>query len=186
MREQDTVRAREEGNDSLCVLCFDYEKILIAPRGFTSAFYYKTKLAINNFTVADAGRNQGTRYVYDETTAKKGGNEVASLLLHYVSKKEENPNLQGIHSYSDNCPGQNKNKHFGSYLNYVATKCEIKIIHRYLEKGHTYNAADQFHSLIERRSKNQTLYTPNDWYNLMRKASRVKSKPLIVIKSLKI
>jgi len=103
-------------------------------------------------------------------------------LSHFLRKnKEENPKLTQIKSYSDNCGGQNKNQYFGAAVNLIAARTGLEITHTYLERGHTYNAADTYHSMIERRSRSVNLYTPAEWYDLMGKTSRNKKKQIEVV-----
>lgn len=52
--------------------------------------------------------NVSRYYVYDETVAKKGQNEVTSLLFHYMTKIIDITSWNLVF-LSDGCPGQNKN-----------------------------------------------------------------------------
>jgi len=57
--DADRKQAQMKENKDLCVVCFDYEKTLWAPKTNNSLSYYETKLGVNNFTVADAGKKKG-------------------------------------------------------------------------------------------------------------------------------
>ncbi|KAG5874708.1 hypothetical protein JTB14_035104 [Gonioctena quinquepunctata] len=59
-----------QGSDSVVVACYDLQKILSTPMSEVSAFYYKRKLAVYNFTIFDLGENEGECYVWDETIGK--------------------------------------------------------------------------------------------------------------------
>lgn len=61
LKDQDKKNAKS--NKELCVACFDLEKVLNAPQGDTSGFYYKSKLSVFNFTVFDLGICEGHAYV---------------------------------------------------------------------------------------------------------------------------
>ena len=67
--------------------CFDLQKVLHCPRAESSAFYYKRHLAIYNFTIYDCTRNERSCYLWNETIGKKGSNEIASFLFHFIGKK---------------------------------------------------------------------------------------------------
>lgn len=180
LRRNDVAQARSKDNTRLCVACFDYEKVLSCPQGRTSIFYYRRKLSVSNFTISDEGKYEDFCFVYDETIAKKGANEVASFLLHFIEKKV----TEGIEQfilYSDNCAGQNKNYYVPPVFMYAAAKYDVSIIHRFLEKGHSYNAADKVHSLIERKTRPHDIFTPAQWYELIKTAKRCKTNPLKVI-----
>nr|CAH7747674.1 unnamed protein product [Callosobruchus chinensis] len=47
--------------------------------------------------------------IWDESVARKGGNEVASALLKWTEKVIVNSNIEELVIWSDNCPSQNRN-----------------------------------------------------------------------------
>lgn len=181
LKGADTKEAKLQSTKNLCVACFDYEKTLICPKAKASVFYYKRKFGVSNFTIVDVGTNDSFCYVYDETTANKGSNEVASFLFHFIKNKVE-AGVNDFRFYSDNCPGQNKNRIIAALFLHAANKFNIRIVHRFLEKGHTYNAADTVHSLIERKTKLYDIYTPQQWYDRINTAKRSEAHPITVIK----
>ncbi|KAE8743411.1 hypothetical protein FOCC_FOCC010982 [Frankliniella occidentalis] len=81
----------------------------------------------------------------------------------------------------DNCVGQNKNRGVAAMYLHAAAKFKIHTRHRFLEKGHTWNAADNVHSLIERRVKNHDIYSPQEYYEKIAIAKRNKKNPIQVI-----
>ncbi|KAK3907134.1 Pleckstrin homology domain-containing family H member 1 [Frankliniella fusca] len=180
MRIADTKVAQLKSSKNLCVACYDYEKTLICPKARASVYYYKRKLSVNNFTVVDAGRHEDYCYCYDESIAAKGSNEVASLVFDFITKKVD-AGVTDFRFYSDNCTGQNKNRGVCAMYLHAAAKFNIHIRHRFLEKGHTWNAADNVHSLIERRVKNIDIYSPQEYYEKISTAKRNKKTPIQVI-----
>lgn len=180
MRLADAHVAKLKVSKELAVLNFDYEKTLICPKARASIFYYHRKLSVNNFTIVDVGRNEDTCYVYDESVAAKGGNEVASFLLHLIERKVAE-GIKEFRMYSDNCTGQNKNRQVASMYLLAAAKYDIKIVHRFLERGHTYNSADNVHSIIEKKVKPHDIFVPDQYYEKMRTAKRSEKNPIIVI-----
>lgn len=181
MKDSDTKEARLKTSTTLVVAHFDYEKALICPKGNVSVFYYKRKLSVNNFTIVDVGRFEDCCYVYDETIAKKGSNEVASFLFHFIIRKVE-AGMTEFRFYSDNCVGQNKNRNLTTLFLYASSKFNIKIVHTFLEKGHTYNAADTVHSLIERKTRPLQIHIPSMWYDSIAAAKRSKQHPIVLVK----
>jgi hypothetical protein len=119
-------------------LCFDFQKILSAPAGEASMLYYKRKVSIYNFTVFEMGDSIGTCFVWDETIAGRGCNEVGSCLMNRM----EGHVAKGVTEFalfSDNCAGQNRNRFvFGAYA-FFARKFGVTIEHTFLEAGHTQN-----------------------------------------------
>ena len=52
---------------------------------------------------------------------------------------------------------------------------------KYLEKGHTYNAADTVHSLIESKTRRLNIYSPREWYEKISSAKRSKQHPIQLV-----
>lgn len=69
----------------LCVACFDLQKVLTALQGESSSFYYKRKFATYNLTVYDIGKKLGYCFIWNESEAKRGANEIATCLLKFMT-----------------------------------------------------------------------------------------------------
>lgn len=137
--------------------------------------YYKRKLSVYNFTIYDIGRHEAFCYIWSEDEARKGSNEVASCLFHYIQKKAS----EGIVDFllwSDNCAGQNRNKNVFSMYVYASAKFNVNIKHSFLETGHTQNEGDSVHAAIERHAKGHQIYTLNEWGSIISEAK--VSKPI--------
>lgn len=94
------------------------------------------------------GRYEGHCYLWTEDIGKRGANEIASFVMNFIEMKSE----QGVKIfifYSDNCTGRNRFV-FAMYA-LAASKYDVKIIHRFLEKGHTQNEGDSLHACIEKK-----------------------------------
>ena len=59
----------------------------------------------------------------------------------------------------------------------IAAKLKARIIHRFLEKGHTQNEGDSVHARIERFTRNDEIFVPAEWYEKIRQAKRSKTNP---------
>lgn len=168
LKNADKERAQNDKN--LCVACFDLQKVLATPQSNVSDFYYKSKYATYNFTIYDIGRNDGYCYVWHEEVAKRGSNEIASCLWNFL-ELQKSKGIETVILYSDNCGGQNRNHVVFSMFVYAATKFQIKITHRFFEKGHTQNEGDSMHAVIENAKKRQSvIYVPEQWITLIRMA----------------
>lgn len=166
MKANDKKEALESGG-KIVTACFDFQKILNCPHGNVGLFYYKRKLSIYNFTVFDLASQEGYCYMWPEINGKHGACEVASCLSKFIDGKV----LDGAKEFrfwSDNCAGQNRNRIVFAFYTYAAKKYGITIVHRFLERGHTQNEADSVHALIERNAKNKLIYTPAQWFGLVR------------------
>ncbi|CAH1972312.1 unnamed protein product [Acanthoscelides obtectus] len=109
--------------------------------------------------------------MWNEVVGNRGASEIGSCLLLYIISQVE----QGIREFSffsDNCSGQNRNRFLYSLYSYLSQKYQIKIKHTYLEKGHTQSEGDCVHSVIERAARNIPIYTPDQWYTVVRTAKR--------------
>lgn len=166
MKEKDK-RDAIESRGSIVTAVFDFQKVLTCPHGEISILYYKRKLSAFNFTVFNLGQKKAVCYIWDETVAKRGANEVGSCLLDYI-KDKCTEGTKEFRFWSDNCAGQNRNRFvFFVYL-FAAKKYKVSITHRFLEKGHTQNEGDSVHALIERSSHSKMIYTPDEWRLLVR------------------
>ncbi|XP_055705258.1 uncharacterized protein LOC129803000 [Phlebotomus papatasi] len=160
-----------EDHPETLVACFDFQKFITIPSAPTSTLYYSRKLNVFNFTLFDVAKKLGKCYVWDESISGRGAEEVASCLFEYMRQEIEKGTKHFIF-WTDNCPAQNKNKCLAAFYGWMCKTFKIDITHRYLERGHTQNEADSVHALIERKTKNQTIFVPNQWYSLIRNAKK--------------
>ncbi|XP_047035469.1 uncharacterized protein LOC124641446 [Helicoverpa zea] len=165
LKQADKTEACE--NPEIVVATFDFQKVLQAPHGEVSIFYYKRKLNTFNFTVFELGNKTATCYMWHEGIAKRGANEVSSCLYDFIKVNAE----KGVHEFrfwSDNCAGQNRNRIvFALYL-LAAKEFGVTVTHRFMEKGHTQNEGDSVHALVERESERRMIYVPDEWFCLVR------------------
>lgn len=93
--------------------------------------------------------------MWSETLARRGSNDIGSCIKIFIE------NIKTFSFYSDNCSRQNRNRFIFYMFVYLSHKCNIKIYHYFLEKGHTQNEGDSPDLVIERASKNIPIYTPS-------------------------
>ncbi|KAK5639981.1 hypothetical protein RI129_010792 [Pyrocoelia pectoralis] len=130
------------------------------------------------------GKNSSTCYLWDETIANRGGQEIGSCL--YLHLKNLPAEITEINMYSDCCPGQNKNILIAVMLltilhEFSLTGRQITINHKFLVPGHTHMEADTIHAAIEKTKKCTTanIHVPRDWANLIRPVP--KNPPIKVV-----
>ncbi|KAL4708107.1 hypothetical protein ACJJTC_009886 [Scirpophaga incertulas] len=166
-------------NGKVALATFDFQKILNAPHGQLSVLYYKRKLSVFHFTIFDLANKEAFCYMWHECEGKRCASDVSSCLLKYITKKQAE-GVTDFRFWSHNCAGQNRNRIVFAFYIYVAQKFNISIKHTFLEKGHTQAEVNSVHALIERSSKNKLVYTPMEWFPLVRWAKQ-GGKPYKVI-----
>ncbi|CAH1380009.1 unnamed protein product, partial [Tenebrio molitor] len=126
--------------------------------------------------------NEAAMYTYHEGQAKKGANEVTSMLLHYLNNRAL-PS-RNIVLFSDGCPGQNKNNVMLHFL-YMLVHC-LKIFdtvnYIFPMRGHSYLPNDQDFSLIEKKKRKVgKVEIPHEWDKLILNA-RANPSPFDLVK----
>ena len=76
--------AAQEGSE-VAAFAFDYWRNFPVPNVSTNDAYYKRQLSLYTFDVHNLATKQAHLYTYDQTVAKKGANEVVSLLDKVVA-----------------------------------------------------------------------------------------------------
>lgn len=84
--------------------------------------------------------------------------------------------------YSDGCTYQNRNSTLSTALSNLATEKNVRIVHKYLEPGHTQMEVDSVHSTIEQNVKNRKINLPADYVALI-EGAKVR-KPLYQVRYL--
>ncbi|XP_053608586.1 uncharacterized protein LOC128675685 isoform X1 [Plodia interpunctella] len=175
----------KDNDDNIVVAVYDLQAVFQCPKGEISVFYYKSKRNVLNLTIYDIKNHFVECYVWDESQAHRGANEIATCVFKYIKNISEGGKPVDVVFYSDNAAGQQKNKfttamYFYSVQNYPNIK---SITHKFLIKGHTQNEGDSVHSQIERHVKRQLrsgpIYTPEGFIGAI-KAARKKSTPIHV------
>nr|CAH7730724.1 unnamed protein product [Callosobruchus chinensis] len=175
LKAADKERAKQK--TTLCCAVFDLQQVLSVPKSEVGLAYYKLKLSTYNFTVFDLAYKDAFCYMWYQCIGNRGASEIGSCLLLFIEARIR----KGVNEfafYSDNCAGQNRNKYLFSLYNYLSQKYKIKIRHTFLEKGHTQSEGDSVHSVIEKAARNVPVYTPEQWYTLVRTCKR--KQPYIV------
>lgn len=163
-------------------LTFDYMQNLPLPHIPTNPVFYARQLWYYVFGVHNLATNEATIYTYHEGVAKKGCNDVTSMILHYINNHQLTAKTLVL--ISDGCPGQNKNYvmvHFIYFLVHVL-KLFDEVIYIFPVRGHSYLPNDQDFALIEKKKRRiERVELPNHWDRLIKKA-RVKPSQFEVVK----
>lgn len=175
----DTEKSKQD--ETYYVMTFDLEKALPFPILTTSVAYYKRNMYVYNLGCHEMSSGIGFMYVWDETTASRGSEEIASCVIRHLSTRALT--LRHVVLYSDTCTGQNRNMNFAlMLLKLVASDSNnINIIdHKFMVSGHSFIPNDSDFGSIEIYAKNKHIYIPDDWYKIITKCRR--NKPFHVSK----
>ena len=168
-------QARQDGQTKAthAALVFDFSKNLSSPNITTSDVYYRRQLSLYSFIVHSLSDDKVHLHCYDETVAKKGADEVASMLLHYFQQNIAQT-VTHLRLFCDSCAGQNKNWTIIRFLHYLVVHkkmfTEIKIF--FPIRGHSYMECDRDMAIVNQKAK---VETPSGWMEEFRKARQSPS-----------
>ena len=107
-----------------------------------------------NFNVHDCGKNKGHCFLWNETIAARGLEEITSCLLHYFEKNDIRGNT--LVAISDNCCGQNKNWNMVLFWQRLILMGRFKVVeHHFPVSGHTMLPSDRDFATIENYTRRQ-------------------------------
>lgn len=156
----------------------DYQKNLNLPNITTNDVYYRRQLSFYSFNVHVLSTGESCFYCYTEEVAKKGSNEVCSMIHHFIFNILK-PEVQHLEIFCDSCSGQNKNYTLIRLMNYIVTDTQrlksIKVT--FPVRGHSYMECDRNMSLIKQKSPAEL---PKDWITVFETA-RIKPCPFTVV-----
>ena len=158
-------------------IAMDYGRNLPIPNIPTNDVYYKRQLSFYLFNIHVLASGQSFFYTYDQTVAKKGSDDVTSLLHHFIVNMLD-PSVRELHIFCDSCSGQNKNSTMIRFLHYMAVtqKRFDEVTVTFPIRGHSYMEPDKNMGLINKRVHAEM---PDDWREVI-KYSRVKPSPFEV------
>lgn len=158
-------------NKQKCVLSFDLQQALPIPKLTTGPAFYCRKVWLYNLGIHDCTNGQGYMFLWTEDKAKRGADEIASVLLKYLKTKND---FEDLVIFTDNCPGQNKNWLMVSlWLQLVKERKFNTITHHFLVSGHTHLPSDRDFALIEKRHRKYApeVYSPEGWYKVIKESN---------------
>lgn len=160
-------------------ITMDFCKNLPTPNITTNDVYYKRQLTFVSFNVHVLSSNQSVFYTYPQTVAKKGADDVMSMLYNFCFEIL-NPEVKHLTIFCDSCAGQNKNYTLIRFLHYLVHARKrfnsIKVV--FPVRGHSYLESDKDFGLINQRTK---VEVPEQW-NEVFQAARAKPQPFEVRK----
>ena len=159
--------------DAVDVFHFDFQNNLPTPKLTVGKQFYLRLLWTYVFGIYSASTNVMMAYMWHELLAKRGPNDVASCLSHFIFQTP----LGRIGAkwsiwWADNCPGQNKNNALMWFFqDLIRCKVYTRIDFKFLVPSHTYGSTDRLFAVIEKHaSKVEAVYTPHQWFYHVREA----------------
>ncbi|KAK7109685.1 hypothetical protein V1264_013683 [Littorina saxatilis] len=155
-----------EENGDVQVLTMDLQVVLLAPRIYANANYFKTKLCCHNFTLYNLSDKEVACYFWNESEGEVKSNSFTSCIVDYLkSTVDETTNT--IIIYSDGCGYQNCNVTLGNALLHFAVRQGKVVIQKFLEKGHTWMEVDSVHSAIENKLRRRQIFWPAEYVEVI-------------------
>jgi len=170
-------RKKAEKNEDFEAVAFDYQKNLYVPNKTTNDVYYKRQLSCFSFNVHVLSSKESHFYCYDETIARKGSDDVCSM-LHHFCLYVLCPNVKEVAFFCDSCCGQNKNWSVMRFFHWLVhnKKRFTKVTITFPIRGHSYLECDKNMALVNTKMPAET---PDEWWEVFR-ASRQKPSPFVV------
>jgi len=91
------------------VITFDLKSVFSVPRLSSNVVFHKRQLSVYNLGIHDCATETAYMNVWDETTASRGAQEIASCLRKYLTSNGNQGNKTELILWSDSCGGQNRN-----------------------------------------------------------------------------
>ena len=160
--------------EAIDVFHFDFQQNLPTPKLTVGQQFYLRLLYTYVFGIYSASTNVMMAYMWHELLAKRGANDVTSCLAHFIFRTAlGRTGAKWSIWWADNCPGQNKNNSLMWFFqDLIRRNVYTRIDFKFLVVGHTYGPADRYFAVIEKHtSKLETVYTPQQWFDHVRKAA---------------
>ena len=159
---KEKVKKEAEKDKSTLAITFDLEAVLYTPCTKVSTLFYKRKLCTYNLTMFNLANKEGQCYLWNETVAKRGSNEIGTGLRLFMEKHKSAKRLFMI---SDACGGQTRNQFIACLCMYLVRHMEHleQIDHMFMVSGHSHMEVDSMHSRIEKKSDTLNIFVPFEW-----------------------
>lgn len=173
---RDQVKSEVIDDKTVAAACFDLEEVLPIPKANEGEIYYKRQLNNYNLSVYGFHDKSGHNYLWNETCAKRGANDIGSCVSKYLEELKTK-HYTKVKLLSDSAGGQNRNRPFMAMLWWA---CQIlqfeEISHTFFVRGHSENECDSIHSCIERHSKHIDVYTTDQWATVIQGAKKTNPR----------
>lgn len=129
----------------------------------SAASYMKRYFWLHEFCVFDEVRQTANVYVWPESVASKGSQEIAYCIIRHLHTLP--PKTKQLILYCDPLPGQNRNMSLSLALNYFLDSWPhldlISIEQRFFVKGHGLNNCDRSFEEIKKGKTMEPIFLPS-------------------------
>lgn len=156
------------------VLQLDYHKTLPCPKVSAQDSHYSRKIRTNLLGIYCANEETIHCFLYDDSIAGAGPNEVISLLSNLLDKMETSyGRFDQLTIWCDNSPGQFKECFLFFYLDYLVKKGQfLRIDLKFLLEGHSYSICDRRFGCIQKFFDSvERVELPQEWATLLKNSS---------------
>lgn len=172
------IREDAQSSDSIIALSIDYMQNISLPTVPVQQTFYLRQLTVNVFSIHNLKDNSAVFFVYEESEAGKGSNEVCSLLHHYLKTyRSPKPKEEcDFVLFSDSCGGQNRNHTVMRFLSCLSG--QFKSVRHYLpHRGHSFLPNDRDFSVVKRKlKKHDRFYTTKDVIRIIASSPQVQQR----------
>lgn len=176
----ETKKLAQDKTNNVEMFTFDLQRALELPSISTSEAFYRRQLWVYNLCILDEKRGNAYMYVWDETIASRGAQEISSCLLKHF-KNYVPPETKRIILNSDACPGQNRNIKTTLMLNKCLDSWPHSaletIVQQFFVSGHSFNGCDRCFGLIDKQKDfTESIFIPDHWINIIAQAKKSEPK----------
>ncbi|XP_030764032.1 uncharacterized protein LOC115888429 isoform X1 [Sitophilus oryzae] len=160
------LKAKE--NEDTEVLCFDFKQNIPCPHMCTSDVFYKRQLWMYCISIYSGKKSKSVMYTWTENTAKRGCNEVLSVLNHYINAFLPS-NVKRLYVFTDGCRGQNHNQNMLKFWQTLVLNGKFENIqHFFPQRGHSFLPCDRHFAIIEKmQRRREVVESPSDWNTII-------------------
>ena len=155
------------------VICIDLQQTLPCPRLNNSRAYFKRKIWCYDLCIYDCNQELANCFIWDETEAKRGSEEVGSCLMKWYEQNRA-AGIRKLVIFMDNCAGQNKNIYNILTVMRMIHKGDLdEVTLEFLIPGHSYLPCDAAFGVIEQKIKKQKVIgCPEHYADVIRTATQ--------------
>lgn len=160
-------------DDETRTICMDLQQILPCPKLNNQKAYYKKKISLYNFCVYDLNLKKANCFLWDETTAQKGSNEINSCLYKWFQENKD-AGFRHLRIFADNCVGQNKNLYVVLNCMRLVQSGELDTVTiEFMVAGHSFLPCDRTFGNIEKKVKKRSIVNcPAEYAEIIRTSTK--------------
>ena len=139
------------GFEGFRVITIDLQQQQPCPKMPVTKPYYTSKLWFVHFCVFDLTKDKAHMYMWDETVAKRGPNEISSCILRWLEhvREVEVEEITALQVFADNCASQNENIfNVQIFLQQIQNKLLCRVDMIFLISGHSFMPCDRDSELL--------------------------------------